>query len=260
VAGGETVISAIEGLLSRVGWQRVSGTAFLSLVTAGVSILILITFQMTGSLMISFSLVTCLGVQFFDSLKARAAALAQKQNSDWPKFLDAIHSATWAGSSLEQAILDSKSFAPLSVNWAMLDLEKDLLAGVDFDLAMCNLKARLASPIVDRFVELTRLANQSGGRGYLAALRAQAVQLRLENATWTEVQVKQNWVIASAKLAVLAPWLILLLLCIRRETAATFNTETGMVVLLVGLGASLLAFQLVKVLSALPRPERVLAK
>jgi tight adherence protein B len=72
--------------------------------------------------------------------------------------------------------------------------------------------------------------------------------------------VKQNWVIASAKLAVLAPWLILLLLSLRRETAATFNTETGLVVLLVGLVASLLAFQLVKFLSALPSPQRVLAK
>jgi tight adherence protein B len=146
------------------------------------------------------------------------------------------------------------------VSWAVNDLEKDLMAGVEFDLAMSNLKTRLASPIVDRFVELTRLANQSGGRGYLAALRAQSIQLRLENATWTEVQVKQNWVIASAKLAVLAPWLILLLLSLRKETAATFDSETGMFVLLTGLVASLLAFQLVKFLSALPRQQRVLAK
>jgi tight adherence protein B len=201
-----------------------------------------------------------LNLQVFDSLKTRVAVLAQKQNSDWPKFLDAIHSATWAGSSLEQAILDSKAFAPRNVSWAVIDLEKDLLAGVEFDLAMSNLKARLASPIVDRFVELTRLANQSGGRGYLSALRAQSIQLRLENATWTEVQVKQNWVIASAKLAVLAPWLILLLLSLRKETAATFDSEIGMLVLLTGLVASLLAFQLVKFLSALPRQLRVLAK
>lgn len=254
------MIIAIERFIAGLGWNRVTVTGFVSSGFGLVVLIVLIGYEITGSVMIACSLTVCVCVQVLDSLKTRAAVLAQKQNSDWPKFLDAIHSATWAGASLEQAILDSKSFAPRNVNWAVLDLEKDLLAGLDFDLAMFNLKQRLASPVVDRFVELTRLANQSGGRGYLAALRAQSIQLRLENATWTEVQVKQNWVIASAKLAVLAPWLILLLLSLRRETAATFNTETGLVVLLVGLVASLLAFQLVKFLSALPSPQRVLAK
>jgi tight adherence protein B len=253
-------VISLERFIASLGWQRVSVTTFIGSCIGLIALLLFITFQITGSLMIACSLVACVGVQAFDSLKTRAAVLAQKQNSDWPKFLDAIHSATWAGSSLEQAILDSKAFAPRNVSWAVNDLEKDLMAGVEFDLAMSNLKTRLASPIVDRFVELTRLANQSGGRGYLAALRAQSIQLRLENATWTEVQVKQNWVIASAKLAVLAPWLILLLLSLRKETAATFDSETGMFVLLTGLVASLLAFQLVKFLSALPRQQRVLAK
>jgi len=249
----------VERFLANLGWQSISPAKFISGCFASSSILLILIYQVTGSAMIAFSVLVCVLVQFFDSLKSRIQILSQKHDAEWPKFLDAIHSSAWSGNSLEQAILDSKTFAPRNLNWAITDLEKDLLSGLPLDTALVNLKARLGTPIVDRFVELTRLANQSGGRGYLAALRAQAVQLRLENATWSEVQVKQNWIISSAKLAVFAPWLVLILLSIRRETAEAFNTETGVMVLLIGLSASLFAFQLVKFLSSIPKRQRVLA-
>jgi tight adherence protein B len=92
----------------------------------------------------------------------------------------------------------------------------------------------------------------------LAALRSQTAQLRIENATWKEIEVKQNWVLSTAKLAVLAPWLVLLVLGSRAETAAAFETEAGITVLVIGLAASLLAFKLIKVLGRLPSRRRVL--
>jgi len=248
----------VERFMASLGWQSISPAKFLLLCCLIAVGLVAAVFFVTDSLMIATSLFICVGVQVMDSLKTKASNIHQKQNADWPKFLDAIHSASWAGISLEQSILDSRVFAPRNTSWAMNDLEKDLSSGIGFDAAMVNLKTRLASPIADRFVELTRLANQSGGRGYLAALRSQAIQLRLENATWSEISVKQNWVISSAKLAVFAPWLILLLLAMRRETAEAFNTDTGVLVLIIGLVASLLAFSLVRFLSALPQRQRVL--
>jgi tight adherence protein B len=139
-----------------------------------------------------------------------------------------------------------------------LEFEKDQSAGVAFTQSLDNLKARLANPVADRFIEITRLASASGGRGYLNALRNQSLQLRLENATWTEIQVKQNWVLGTAKLAVLAPWLVLVLLSLRPETAIAFQTEAGIAVLVIGLVASLLAFRLVKALGALPDRVRTL--
>jgi tight adherence protein B len=150
------------------------------------------------------------------------------------------------------------SFAPPKLAWALLEFEKDQSSGIDFTQSLDSLKARLANPVADRFIEITRLANASGGRGYLNALRIQSLQLRLENATWTEIQVKQNWVLGTAKLAVLAPWLVLVLLSLRPETAIAFQTEVGIAVLVIGLVASLLAFRLVKALGALPERVRTL--
>jgi tight adherence protein B len=150
------------------------------------------------------------------------------------------------------------SFAPPKLAWALLEFEKDQSSGIAFTQSLDNLKARLANPVADRFIEITRLASASGGRGYLNALRIQSLQLRLENATWTEIQVKQNWVLGTAKLAVLAPWLVLVLLSLRPETAIAFQTEVGIAVLVIGLVASLLAFRLVKALGALPERVRTL--
>jgi tight adherence protein B len=149
--------------------------------------------------------------------------------------------------------------APPKIAWALLEFEKDQGSGLPFSQSLDNLKARLANPIADRFIEITRLASASGGRGYLSALRSQALQLRLENATWSEIQAKQNWVLGTAKLAVVAPWLVLVLLGMRPETAVAFQTETGIAVLVVGLIASLLAFRLIKALGALPQRTRTLA-
>jgi tight adherence protein B len=149
--------------------------------------------------------------------------------------------------------------APARLSWALLEFEKDQGSGLAFGESLDNLKARLANPIADRFIEITRLASNSGGRGYLNALRAQALQLRLENATWNEIQVKQNWILGTAKLAVLAPWLVLVLLGMRPETAVAFQTQVGITVLGVGLVASLMAFRLIRALGALPTRVRILA-
>jgi len=213
---------------------------------------------LTRSALISGALCVCVGAQLFESLRSRVQIENQRVNTLWPKYLDAIHSASWAGATLEQAILDSVSSAPTKISWAFLEFERDQSSGLPFAQSLDNLKARLANPIADRFIEITRLASASGGRGYLNALRRQALQLRLENATWAEIQVKQNWVLGTAKLAVLAPWLVLVLLSLRPETAIAFESEIGVAVLAIGLLATLIAFRLIKFLGKLPVRNRTL--
>lgn len=248
----------IANSLSAAGIARIQPAQLVLLVIAGLSLALTLLTLVTSSVLIASSVCFCVAVQLVDTLQNRIRAESFKANSQWPKYLDSIHSAAWAGASLEQAILDSISFAPPKLAWALLEFEKDQSSGVTFTQSLDNLKARLANPVADRFIEITRLASASGGRGYLNALRNQSLQLRLENATWTEIQVKQNWVLGTAKLAVLAPWLVLVLLSLRPETAIAFQTEVGIAVLVIGLVASLLAFRLVKALGALPERVRTL--
>jgi len=251
--------SKLELLLIRAGFQNQSAAQFLLLLVLSFAILLGAVFMLTSSIAIAISVGICALAQALDSFRSKIKTEKLKQNQDWPKYLDSIHSAAWAGKSLPQAILDSRAFAPQSMNWAITEFESDQAAGLSFELSLDNLKARLASPIADRFIEITRLASVSGGNGYLAALRAQSLQLRLENSNWNDIAVKQNWVLASAKLAVLAPWLVLVLLSMKPETSAAFQTETGILVLAFGLAASLLAFRLIRFLGAIPERKRILS-
>jgi len=250
----------LNGLLQRSGFPSVAPAQAVGVILLTMGLLGFLVFGLTGSLWISISVLACLVAQGVELLNSRIAKRVEVQNQDWPKFLDAIHSAAWAGSSLQEAILESRSFAPKIFTGEIDEFEHDCSAGLSFDDCLGNLKARLASPIGDRFVEITRLAHQSGGRGYLLALRVQSAQLRLENATWNEIRVKQNWVLSTAKLAVLAPWLVLLVLGSRRETGIAFESETGIAVLMIGLVASLLAFRLIKALGKLPIRQRTLLR
>lgn len=251
-------MNKLNSQLRQAGLTNVQPAQFILLLTGSFGGLFgLLTF-LTHSVLIAGAVCVCVGAQLLESFQSRVQLESQRANTLWPKYLDAIHSATWAGASLEQALLDSVSSAPPKISWALLEFEKDQGSGLSFTQSLDNLKARLANPISDRFIEITRLASASGGRGYLAALRTQALQLRLENATWVEIQVKQNWVLGTAKLAVLAPWLVLVLLSLRPETAIAFQSELGFAVLAIGLAASLLAFRLIKSLGKLPVRNRTL--
>jgi tight adherence protein B len=249
----------LSTLLIQAGMTKIQPAQFVLILLASSGAFLVLMSAVTSSVLIGASITICVLVQLVDSFRSRIRTELYKTNLEWPKFLDSIHSAAWAGASLEQAILDSISFAPAKLSWALLEFEKDQNSSLPLSQNLDNLKARLANPIADRFIEITRLASASGGRGYLNALRNQALQLRLENATWTEIQVKQNWILGTAKLAVLAPWLVLVLLSLRPETAIAFQSETGIAVLVIGLVASLLAFRFIKALGSLPQRSRTLA-
>ena len=250
------MIVKIRHLLSQAGMDKVDPILAVAMAIASSVAICLVTQSITKSWSISISFFVCLAMQLWDSFSSRIRKLRFQQNQDWPKYLDAIYSSAWAGTAIVQALLDCRNFAPKNAGWAFNYLDREISEGLDLDAALANLKVRLGNPIADRFVELSRLANQAGGRGYLAALRSQSVQLRLENATWQEIYSKQSWVIASARLAVFAPWLILMMLSMRSETAQAFTQGFGLTVLIIGLLASIFAFRLVKYFGKLPLQKR----
>lgn len=252
------MISTIEGLLNRAGVNNLTAPSFFALAVIGSVLVIGFVTTITTSITIALACYLCLVVQVADSIRNRIAKNNLRQQMSWPNYLDAIHSSIWAGASFQEALLDCARHAPISTSWAFIELERDLNSGLDLDASLINLKARLATPIADRFVEITRMAVAMGGNGFLPGLKAQASQLRLENSNWEEINVKQSWVISSARLAVFAPWLILVLLGSRSETAAAFNSQVGLIILLFGLFASLFAFRLVRTLARLPERKRIL--
>ena len=112
--------------------------------------------------------------------------------------------------------------------------------GVDYQVtgrfadSLDRLKVRLADPVGDRVVEGLRIAREVGGGDLGRLLRNLSGFLRDDARTRSELESRQAWTVNGARLAVAAPWLVLLLLCFQREVIARYASPSGVVVLAVG--------------------------
>ena len=69
---------------------------------------------------------------------------------------------------------------------------------------------------------------------------------------------RQSWSVNAARMAVAAPWLVLILLATQRETLQAYDTPTGTIILAAGAALSLVAYRLMIRIGRLPEDRRVL--
>lgn len=181
----------------------------------------------------------------FEILLIRAAARQREIHQCWPIVLESLESAAVSGMSLVESLRDLAESEQLAVAGDFAFCCSQLDSGISFDKAVANLKSRLANPAADFTIELLRLTNELGSAGYISALRNQAMALRSEASLSAELAAKQGWVVGTAKLAVLAPWLIVLVLSFREENAQMYKSLSGTLILTLGLLASAIALYMV---------------
>jgi tight adherence protein B len=98
-----------------------------------------------------------------------------------------------------------------------------------------------------------------GGGDLGALLRSLSAFLREDLRTRAELESRQSWTINAARLAVAAPWLVLLLMSLQRDVIGRYASVIGAVVLLGGAVACVIAYQLMIRIGRLPPERRVLA-
>ena len=82
--------------------------------------------------------------------------------------------------------------------------------------------------------------------------------LREDLRTRGELEARQSWTVNGARMAVAAPWVVLLLLATRPEAADAYDSPLGVVVLAVGAASSALAYWLMMRIGRLPEEQRVM--
>ncbi|HJG52920.1 MAG TPA: type II secretion system protein F, partial [Brachybacterium faecium] len=89
-------------------------------------------------------------------------------------------------------------------------------------------------------------------------LRTLSAFLREDARTRAELEARQSWTVNAARLALAAPWIVLALMATRPQAAQAYDTATGMVLIVVGAVASLIAYRVMLLIARLPQDERVL--
>ena len=176
----------------------------------------------------------------------------------WPEAVDNLASGVRAGLSLPEALAQLGVRGPEQLRSPFRRFGEDYRATGRFGDSLDQLKDDLADPVGDRVVEALRMAREVGGTDLGRLLRTLSAFLREDARTRAELQTRQGWTVNAARLALCAPWALLLLLATRADAVAAYNTPLGAVVLLVGGGVSFLAYRVMLRIARLPVERRVL--
>lgn len=188
----------------------------------------------------------------------RRASRLRELRDVWPEVVDNLASAVRAGLSLPEALSSLGVRGPEQLRDAFRAFGEDYRATGSFSTCLDRLADALADPVGDRIVESLRMARQVGGTDLGRLLRTLSQFLREDARTRAELETRQGWTVNAARLALAAPWAVLLLLCVDGTTITAYNSITGVLVLAVGGGASFLAYLAMRRIGRLPEERRVL--
>ncbi|KHL04987.1 type II secretion system F family protein [Sinomonas humi] len=201
----------------------------------------------------AFASGTPLALVFWQA-KRRARALCEV----WPDAVDHLRSAIRAGLSLPEALIQLGDKGPEILRPVFVAFAADFRSGGSFADSLTRLKDSLADPAADRIVEALRLTRDVGGSDLGRLLATLAECLRENLRTRSELEARQSWTVNGARLAVAAPWAVLLLLAARPEAMEAYARPAGLLVLGGGLVVSFVCYRLMLRIGALPSEERVL--
>ncbi|TYC99698.1 type II secretion system protein F [Arthrobacter echini] len=255
---GRTRRAPLEDLLARAGVERVSPRGLLASCAAVGLLVMLVGVVLTGSPPIALCFALFGALLPVSIVRWRAAKRTASLRELWPEVVDHLRSAIRAGLSLPEALIQLGEKGPLELRPAFRTFGADYRAGGRFDDALSRLKERLADPVADRIVEALRLTRDVGGSDLGRLLGTLSEFLRDAARTRSELEARQSWTINAARLAVAAPWFVLLLLSTRPEAIRAYNTAGGVVVLLGGLLISVLCYRVMLRVGALPEDQRVM--
>jgi len=246
-------------LLARAGLGEVSVPGFVALCLAIglVTALIIQVVSRTPPVAVAFGV---MGGYLPGAVVAGRARRRQRDFAEvWPEAVDNLASAVRAGMSLPDALggLAVRGPEPLRPSFDAFALDYQISGR--FGESLDRLKDRLADPVGDRVVEGLRIAREVGGGELGRLLRNLSGYLRDEARTRSELEARQSWAVNGARLAVAAPWLVLLLMSFQTELITRYRSTTGALILAFGAAASLLAYRLMMRIGRLPTERRILS-
>ncbi len=248
----------LEGLLQQAGVAQVTPSSLLASTLGFAVLAALLVFVLTGAAPIALCLGLFAGYVPLALLRWRARRRSSVLRELWPDVVDHLRSAIRAGLSLPEALIQLGVKGPVELRGEFLSFGADYRSTGHFEAALEKLKGRLSDPVADRIIEALRLTRDVGGTDLGRLLGTLAEFLRDHARTRSELEARQSWTVNAARLAVAAPWIVLMLMATRPEAIAAYNTAAGWLVLGGGLLVSVVCYRIMLRIGALPNERRVL--
>ncbi len=256
---GPKALTAVKDRLVQAGLERVSVPMFVvvSLVIAAAGAALCFALLPVAALALVAG--GAAGVLPALTVSWRARGRRKAKRLAWPDVVDHLVSAVRSGVPLPDAIAQLAESGPADLREPFRIFAGEYAATGNLSVALDDLKLRLADPVADRIVETIRMSREVGGSELPAVLRSLSAYLRQEQALRAEVEARQSWIVNAARLGVAAPWVVLAMLATRPEAALAYNSPAGAVLIVCGLGVTIVAYRLMMALGRLPEERRWLA-
>lgn len=246
-------------LLARAGLQQVTVSAFLTLCLASglLAGLLVQLVSRTAPVAVAFALMV--GYLPVTVVSGRARRRQREFAEVWPEAVDNLASAVRAGLSLPEGLAALAVRGPEPLREAFAAFALDYQVSGRFGECLDRLKDRLADPVGDRVVEGLRVAREVGGGELGRLLRNLSGYLRDDARTRSELESRQAWTVNGARLAVAAPWIVLLFMSLQSDVIHRYASPGGVVVLAIGASACLVAYRAMMRIGRLPIERRLLS-
>jgi tight adherence protein B len=218
------------------------------------------TLAVIGSLGVALVASAAAGAGPSSYYRRRRRSLRADRRRAWPDAVDLLAGAVRMGDTLPAAIGVVAERGPGPLRPVFAAVVRDHRVSGDLARALERMGATVGDPVADRVTRTLVLAHRVGGRELGRLLRTLGEFLRQDLANRREIASRQSWIVVAARVAAVAPWLVLVLVASRPQGAGAFDSATGVAVLVVGAGVTIVGYRLMLRIGHLPDEPRVLAE
>lgn len=249
----------LHDLLARAGMGEVTSSSLVALCAVLALTALVLVQVVSRAFPVALAFGVIAGALPLSILAGRARRRQREFAEVWPEAVDNLASAVRAGLSLPDGLAGLAVSGPEALRDAFGQFALDYQVTGRFGESLDRLKERLADPVGDRMVEGLRIAREVGGGDLGRLLRNLSGYLREEARTRSELEARQAWTVNGARLAVAAPWVVLLLMSFQSDVITRYSSATGVLVLVVGAAACVGAYTAMVRIGRLPVERRILA-
>ena len=219
---------------TRAGLNDSQSRVFIAVSVVGPVIVFLLVAGLTRTWPVAVAVALAVSPLPWAWLNAKIEKHTTALRTAWPDVVDSLLAAIRAGVSLPEAVVQLAQVGPEIMRPYFEVFAREYRASGRFDEALDTVQESLNDPAAKRLFEVLRLAREVGGSELGHLLRDLSAVMRDDVRVRGELLARQSWTVNAARLAVSAPWLVLVLISTRMDAAAAYSNPTGILVLTVG--------------------------
>jgi tight adherence protein B len=236
--------------------RRLPGTPFAIGALAGIAVVIADLLAM-GNLFLALCLGFVVASAVHSAMISRIARKAASAGERTAMAIELIAAQLTSGVTFVEALQNAVFDAPPNLRTDLELLQAIFESEHSLDEKVQQAESVLGCREGDLAFELVFVAARLGDDQLVETLQSISASMRRNQGLQRELSARQGWVLGSARLAQAAPWVIVVLLCARQETADAFQQPLGVAVLGFGLLLSLIAQRFIVAGARLPIGGRI---